>query len=178
MNLRNSRRSLLTVLMAAVFCSGPLLADVPLDAGAKDLKKIEVTRSMEGFRDTLRFYVFNDAKVVLRVQIDNKDLKFPVSAKLYIFADDTPAEGIEKWINNQHSDGLFVDAAEPKATHEIPAASCTTKSHEFVKAVEEHFGKFNNYTVTFGIKDVPTLGGFKLKDFTDKASVNLKVVDG
>jgi len=175
MNLSISHRSLLTALMAAVFCSSPLLAEVALDAAAKDLKKIEVTSSMIGFRDTLRFYVFEEAKAVLRVQIDNKDLKFPVSAQLYLFADDITAEGIEKWINNQHSDGLFADAPEPKATHEIPAASCTATSHELVKAVEEPFGKFNNYSVTFGIKDVPVLGGFKLKDFTDQATVLVKI---
>ncbi len=175
MNLPNSRRSLMTALMAVVVCSSTLLADVALDAGAKDLKKIEVTSSMIGFRDTLRFYVFEEAKAVLRVQIDNKDVKFPVSAKLYIFPGDTTSEGLDKWINNQHSDGLFIDAPEPKSTHEIPAASCTAKSHELVKAVEESFGKFNNYSVTFGIKDVPALGGFKLKDFTDKATVLVKI---
>ena len=177
MNLLISRGSLLTALMTAFVCSGPLLADVALDAGAKDMKKVEVTNSMEGFRDTLRFYVFNDAKAVLRVKIDNKDVKFPVSAKLYIFAADTTAEGIDKWINNQHSDGLFVDPAEPKAIHGIPATSCAANSHELVKAGEDHSGKFNNFSVSFGIKDVPVLGGFKLKDFTDQATVLVKTAE-
>lgn len=160
--------------MAAMVSASSLSAEVALDAGAKDLKKIEVTSSMIGFRDTLRFYVFEEAKAVLKVRIDNKDLKFPVSAQLYVFADDIDAEGLAKWVNNQHSDGLFADAPEAKATHEIPAASCAAKSHELVKAVQEPFGKFDRYSVTFGIKDVPALGGFKLKDFTDQATVLVK----
>ncbi len=129
------------------------------------MKKIEVSSSMMGFRDTLKFYVFKEEKAVLRVQIDNKNTKFPVSAKLYVFADDTTAEGLAKWVNNQHSDGLFVDAAVPKATHEIPAASCKAKAHELDKVVEgggPRSGKFSRYKVTIEIKDVPAIGDIKI----------------
>ncbi len=172
--MKTPRQSLLLAILAAVVCATPLLAKDVLDAGDKDVPKIEVTNSMEGYRDTLRFYIFEQDRAVLCVRIGNKDTKFPVSAKLYTFAEGVNAEGIRKWINNQHSDGLFVDPPEPKATHEIPAASCKMKSHELAKQSKAPNGKFDTYSVTFEIKDVPRLGDLKVKDFTDRATVHVK----
>ena len=173
-------KPLVNALIAAVLISIPLQAEVALDAGAKDLKKINVTHSMMGFRDTLRFYVFEKEKAILRVQIDNKNTQFPVSGKLYVFAEDTTAEGLDKWINNQHSDGLFPDVPEPKATHEIPAASCKTKSSKPGKEAEGGgpAGKSMIYSVVFEIKEVPALGDIKIKDFTDTANVHVAIKEG
>lgn len=178
MNPTKRRHYPLFALFAAFACSAPMHAEVALDAGAKEMKKTQVTDSMMGLRDTLLFYVFGKQKAVLVVRIDNKDTNFAISGKLYVFADGTDAEALAKWVNNQHSDGLFVDAPEPKATHEIPAASCKVKGHEVAEQVEAPNGKFSAYTVTFEIKDVPPIGELKVKDFTDKARVNVKVVEG
>ena len=172
--MNTPRKSLLPAILAAIVCSTPLLAKDLLDAGDKDLPKIEVTNSMIGYRDTLRFYIFEQDRAVLCVHIDNKDTKFPVSAKLYTFAEGVNAEGIQKWVNNQHSDALFADAPEPNATHEIPAASCKMKSHELAKHSKAPNGEFDTYSVTFEIKDVPRLGDLKVKDFTDLATVHVK----
>jgi hypothetical protein len=170
---------LLHAIFAAFLFSCPLQAGVTIDAGAAGVARIEVTSSMLGLRDTLRFYVFEDAKAVLRVQIDNKNTKFPVSGKLYVFAKDASAEGIKNWINNQHSDGLFPDVPEPTSTHEIPAAACKSTSHERVKDVEGGpSGIFTRYNVKFEIKDVPAFGDIKIKDFTDTAAVHVKIQAG
>ena len=162
------------VLLAILACLLPLHAETTLDAGAKGVKKTVVTDSMLGYRDTLVFYVFGEANAVLEIRIGNENLDFPVSAKLHTFADGTDAEAIGKWINNQHSDGLFIDAAKPEATHAIPAASCVTGKHDFMEQAESHNGKFSKHSVTFRIKDVPPLGGFTLKDFTDQVNVFVK----
>lgn len=172
--MKPPRKSLLPAILVAVLCSAPLLAKDALDAGDKNVQKIEVTDSMMGYRDTLRFYVFEKDRAVLCVRIDNKDTKFPVSAKLYTFAEGVNAEGIQKWINNQHSDGIFADAPKPMATHELPATSCKMVSHELGKRSEAPNGEFDNYSVTFEIKDVPALGDLMLKNFTDKATVRIK----
>lgn len=168
----------LIALVAGLAFTAPLHAEVNLDTKANGIEKTQVTQSMLGFRDTLTFYTFPKDMAILVVRIGNKDTSFPVSGKLYLFPDGTNAEGMANWINNQHSDGLFPDVPEPKETHEIPAASCTAKAHELIKLEEAPNGKFASYSVTFEIKDVPALGGVKLKDFTDKASVNVKVVEG
>lgn len=130
---------------------------------------------MMGYRDTLIFYVFGEAKAVLVVRIGNENLDFPFSAKLHTFAAGTDAEAMDKWLNNQHSNGLFIDAAEPEAVHEIPPASCAVEKHAFLKQAESHNGTFDSHSVTFRIKDVPVLGGFKVKDFTDQATVYVKL---
>lgn len=164
-------------LLAAFACCSLLYGEVTLDTGAKGVEKAQVTDSMIGFRDTLLFYAFGEEKAVLVVRIGNKDTSFPVSGKLHLFPEGTNAGGLAKWINNQHSDGLFPDVPEPKASHEIPAASCKAKAHEVVKQDEAPNGKFARYSVTFEIKDVPEFGDVKLKDFTDKATVNVKVTE-
>lgn len=171
---KNKLRNLVSALAVTLCISSPLQAEVALDASAKDLPKTEVTHSMIGVRDTLRFYIFEEEKAVLVVRIDNKDTTFSVSAKLYAFAKETTAEGLSKWVNNQHSDGLYPEFPEPEAVHEIPAASSTVKNQEVVGQVEESFGKFTRYSVTFEIKDVPAMGDLGLKDFTDKATVYVK----
>lgn len=167
-----------TALLATFASFSPLQAEVTLDPGAKDLQKIEVTDSMIGFRDTLRFYVFEKENAILRVQIGNQNTEFPITAKLFVFPKDTTAEGLAKWVNNQHSDGLYVDPAEPTATHEIPVTTYKVKSHELGKVEERPNGKSARYTVVFEFKDIPAFGEIKIKDFTDTANVLVKVQAG
>ena len=173
-----TRKLPLFALLSAFAFTAPLHAEANLDAKADGITKTQVIDSMTGFRDTLAFYTFAKEKAVLVVRIDNKDTSFPVSGKLYLFPEGTNAEGLANWINNQHSDGLFPDVPEPKETHEIPAASCKAKAHELIKQQEAPNGTFASYSVTFEIKDVPAVGGAKIKDFTDKLLVNVKVVEG
>ena len=100
--------------------------------------------------------------------------KFPLAATLYTFADDVNEEGLKKWLNNQHSDGLFVDVPDPTATHKIPAGSCKTLSHKLIDQAKSPFGTFDNYSVVFKVSRVAKTGKFRVKDFTDKATVHLK----
>jgi len=39
-----------------------------------------------------------------------------MTATVYIFDDSVTEDGLKKWLNNQHSDGLFVDVPEPTST--------------------------------------------------------------
>jgi len=170
-------RSVLATLLLGV---APLhAAETMIDSKAKTTDKKQVIDSMTGFRDTLLFYTFAAEKAVLVVSIDNKSDKFPVTGKLYVFAKETTADGFEKWINNQHSDGLFPDVPEPVAVHNIPAASFAVVSKKIAEAivVEEgppNAGKFNRYEVEFKLENVPAVGEIKIKDFTDSASVFVK----
>lgn len=169
---------LITSLLSALLCTACLSAEAILDPAGDGAKKTEVTDSMIGFRDTLRFYEFAEEKAILLVRIDNRDTNFTTTAKLYLFEDGTTAESMAKWVNNQHSDGLFADAPDPKASHGIPPASCKVKAHAIAEQADAPNGKFTRYTVTFEIKDVPLLGGLSIKGFTDTATVNVKVVEG
>ena len=146
----------------------------PLDAKAKNVKKLEVNVGFGGPRNTLIFYTFPDQKAVLRVTIDNKSKKFPVSATLYAFADEVTEEGLKKWLNNQHSDGLFPDVPNPVTTKKLPAESCQSLSHKFIEKTQARVGEFEKYAVSFKLSGVKPIGKFRIKDFSDKATVHLK----
>jgi hypothetical protein len=165
---------LLATFVSVAFAEkGPLSGQI-LDARGKQVQKLEVSSSLGGFRNTLIFYTFQDQKAVLKIVIDNKSTKFPVAATLYTFAENVTEDGLKKWLNNQHSDGLFVDVPNPTATHKIPAGSCKTLSHKFIDQAKSPFGKYDNYSVAFQIRRVAKTGTFRVKDFTDKATVHLK----
>jgi hypothetical protein len=168
-----SRAVLATLLLGVA----PLhAAETMVDPKAQTTVKIQVTQSMIGYRDTLLFYTFAAEKAVLVVNIGNKSEKFPMTGKLHVFAQTAKAEDLANWINNQHSCGLFPDVPEPTVTHVIPAASCSIVSQKMVEAIkDEHRGSFNRYDVEFKVEKLPAFGEIKIKDFTDTASVYIKI---
>lgn len=145
-----------------------------LDAAAESAKTLTVRHSMIGFRNTLIFYTFEDQNAALRLDFDNKSRKFPFTATVYLFADRVTGDGLKKWLNNQHSDGLYADAPEPVATHKIPEKLCTTKSQKLIEKTEETHGKYENYSVKFSIGEFTKKKAFKLKGFTAETAVYAK----
>lgn len=145
-----------------------------LDVSNKKVKRLVVTSSQIGYRNTLLFYTFEDQKIVLKVMVDNQDKKFPVTATIYQFADDASAEGLDKWLNNQHSDGLYPEVPEPLATSKVPADCCKILSQKRVGQEKQPFGVYDNYSVEFQLKGVPELSGVRLRDFKATASVYIK----
>lgn len=167
-------RSVLATLLLGV---APLhAAETTVDPKAQTTVRQQVVDSMMGYRDTLLFYTFAAEKAVLVVKIDNKSDKFPMNGKLYVFAEETTAEGLKKWINNQHSDGLYPDVPSPVTTHEIPAASFSLVAQKMLEVVKsDHSGTFNRHEVEFKVEKVPVFGEIKIKDFTDTATVHVKI---
>lgn len=171
-----SRSVLATLLLGAA----PLHAsETTIDPKAQTTVKIQVTQSMIGYRDTLLFYTFAAEKAVLVVNIGNKSDKFPITGKLHVFAQTAKAEDLANWINNQHSCGLFPDVPEPTVTHVVPAASCSIVSKKMVEVLDGQgptpVGMFNRYQVEFKVEKLPAFGEIKIKDFTDTASVHIKI---
>ena len=136
--------------------------------------KLEVRYSQIGFRDTLQFYTFSQQKAVLKLQFGNQDKTFPVTGQLYLFADGVTEEDLKKWLNNQHSDGLFADIPEPIATHKLPAMHCKTTSHKFIDHSKEPFGEYDNYAVKFQVSDYSEVKNVVLKGFVGETKVHLK----
>jgi len=144
-----------------------------LDARGKAVQRLEVNSAFGGYRDTLIFYTFADQQAVLKVVIDNKDKAFPVSGTIYAFADDVSEQDLKKWLNNQHSDGLFVDVPKPVATYKIPADTGKTLSRKFLKHTQQRGREYDDYSVIFELTEVKKLGEFRVKIFSDKATVHL-----
>ena len=142
--------------------------------------KQQVFVSMTGYRDTLIFYSFADQQTVLKLQIDNQAGNFPIAGTLYFFAPETTADGLAKWINNQHSDALYPDVPKPVSSHQLPADFGRVTERQ---AVGEQKGdptgqgrKFQRHDVTFTLDAVKSDDGdFHLSAYEDSTRVYLLV---
>lgn len=141
----------------------------------KSTQKLEVRESQIGYRDTLLFYTFPEQNAVLKLQIGNNDKSFTMAGTIYIFADSVKEDDLKKWLNNQHSDGLFPEVPEPISTHKIPEKACIVTSHRMIDRSKQEFGEYNNYSVTFDVKDYADKKSITLKGFSDTAKVHVKI---
>ena len=177
------KRTVISGLLSALFIF--FIASLVCAEGKEDnsLKALEVTKSTPklevrdsqiGYRDTLLFYTFRDQNAVLKLQIDNKDKSFPMTGGIYIFAASVKEDDIKKWLNNQHSDGLYPDVPEPISTYKLPEKACKVTSHKVIDRSKQEFGEYDNYSVTFDVKDYADKKNITLKGFSDTTKVYVK----
>lgn len=139
-------------------------------------KKELVRHSMIGIRDTVIFYTLAAQKAVLVLGIDNGSAAFTASGTVFLFASETTEEGLGKWVNNQHSDGLFEDAPVPVLSLKLPDGSCTVTDRKLVGEEKNPTNDevFSDYLVKVSVKEHRVEGKFRLAAFEDKANVYLK----
>jgi len=176
MNLRISA-------LATIFC-GTLFAADPASPAAspervlviKEAEKKQVRHSMIGMRDTLLFYTFVAQKAVLVLRIDNANTTMPVSGTVYLFDPKTSEEDLGKWVNNQHSDGLFADAPEPIHTFKLPDGTGSVTERKLVGQEKQPIGDdmFDDYKVKLSVKEHRVEGKFRFAGFADEAQVYVK----
>ena len=159
--------------------NGMELIKAPVKPKILDFKKATkqgVFQGMLGYRDTLLFYRFADQDVILTLSIGNKDKNFPVTGKIYQFQDSTTDKDLKKWINNQHSDGLFAGAPRPVSVTDLPKDSCKVTSSKLQGTKDEQFDGaiFDEYQVVITMKEIAIKDGLKISPFTDKTKVYLK----
>lgn len=145
-----------------------------LDIHDGQTRKLEVRRAMVGYRATLLFYTFPEQNAVLKLRVGNQDTTFPVSGTIYFFAATETDETMGKWLNNQHSDGLYVEIPDPVESYSLPADVCTVASHKFIDHAKEQMGEYDNYAVTLNVKSHSEPGFFKLKGFAVDTKVHIK----
>ena len=167
------KTTIILLFLAALVA--PLHAGPDLDG--KKAEKLEVRHSMLGFRDTLLFYTFKGQRAILQLSISNKDESFAMTGKVHLFDGAATEEGLGKWINNQHSDGLFADIPEPIFSGDLPKGSCKVTSHKLLgtsKNPGPTGGSFKEHEVKFSISAHEVAGKFKLAAFTDTARVHIE----
>lgn len=106
-----------------------------------DAREVNRYFSLYAHGPTQKFFVLPDAQVV--VLVATMDGKRDASATVYVFPEDTTAEGIDRWINNRHSDALYPDAAVPQRVINVPAGKFRAKagavvSHEVGQGGDEY----------------------------------------
>lgn len=139
----------------------------------RETPKFETAQTMVGFSDTQIFYRFVEQKVVVRVKIANQ-AEFPLTATVYVFPTNSTDEGIKAWINNQYSDALYPETAEPSHSENVPAELCKIASAKLLKRAQEPFGVYKQYAVVFEIAECDNVSGFTLKPLRDSAQVYVK----
>lgn len=159
-----------TLLISAL--SGPLSAK-ERQLEADTTKELQIRHSMLGFRDTLLFYTFPDQQAVLRLHISSKDKTFPVTGILYLFPAKTTDEGIKKWLNNQHSDGLFPEIPSPDLIHELPKGICKAVATKII-GEKKNFPNhqiFTDQDVMIAVKAYELQDQFRLAPFKDQSGI-------
>jgi hypothetical protein len=120
------------------------------------------------------FYTLSDQRVIVVIHLDNTT-KFPVSGKVCRFGKNVTADGMAKWLNNQHSDGLFPDVPEPEATTKLPADACKVLASKPLGKEQSGQGAYEKYSVEFKIDEVKVNDQFTLKEFKDAVKVYIPV---
>lgn len=141
-----------------------------------DAKKKEIRYNMAGITSTRIFYTFPEAKAVITLQIDNASPELPVTTKVALFDLNTSEEGIAKWLNNQHSDGLYIDPAKPIHKEILPKGTSTVTERKLLGEEKSPTNDtvFADYKVKLIIKEHLVSGKYKIPAFTDDSKVFLK----
>ena len=160
------------LLLAALL---PLAAAEP-ELAFKEAKKEQVRHSMMGMRDTLLFYTFAEKSAVLVLNIGNKDAAMPVTGTVHLFAPGTTVKDLGKWVNNQHSDGLFPDVPKPSLSSKLPDGTCSVTARELTGQEKQLDGKnsYGDWKIKLSVKEQRVEGKFHLPAFEDEANVFVK----
>lgn len=133
-------------------------------------KPIVVRNSMIGFRPTQHFYVLGDQHAVLRLVFNgNDDDAFSLGATIYRFNESATQESLSKWVNNQHSDGLYPSVPKPESTVAVPAEYCKVLSVRASKTELEPKGQYRAFDVKFKINAFTAGDQVRFKEFTGAA---------
>lgn len=173
-------KSLFALAACALIGAAPTAFARDLDVAKA--KKAEIRHGQIGPRDTLIFYTFGEQDAVLQLSIKHADGTFTLTGKMQLFKEGTGAKAIGKWINNQHSCGLFPNVPKPEATVALPAAACAvTESKRKEEAKEVHGRgihpegtKFLDYALKIEVSDLK-MEGLRLKGFTADTGAFVKV---
>lgn len=164
---------LLAIPLLATFLTA---AEPERELAFKDAEKKQVRHSMVGQRDTLLFYTFPAQSAVLVLNIGNKGAALPVSGTVHLFTPGTKVDALARWVNNQHSDGLFPDVPEPTLSSKLPEGTCAVTARELVGQEKSPVAEdiFADYKVKLAVKEHRVEGKYKLTAFGDEANVFVK----
>jgi len=162
---------------ASAFAEEAAKGSVILDVKGDGVKRFEANQTQIGFSSTRIFYTLGSQSAVVVIHIDNTNKKFPAVGKVYQFAKGVTADDLGKWVNNQHSDGLFPEVPEPVAVHQLPADSIKTVSSKRIGQAKGGFrgDTYDKYTVELEAVETELTKKLKLGAFKDSATVYMQL---
>lgn len=127
------------------------------------------------FRSTLQIYHFENQNAVLLIEFDNQTSDLNHTASIVLFDANASTEGVSKWINNQHSDGLYFDYAKPLATYPVAADAIAITSSAFVEKLAGESGdEYEQTQIEFTVANLSEPDNFYLTGFADQTVVYLQ----
>ncbi len=151
-----------------------------LDVSDKNVVVLDVDRYFSRYRygSTLKIYNLKNENTVITMHISNESTDFDTTAVVNIFEESVTDEAIERWINNQHSDGLYPDVPEPIGVYTLPDENLTVISYNFVDHSAEKFGdEYDNYFVEISVDNFSEEGIYNLKSFVAETNVHIRTKD-
>lgn len=156
----------------AVACGLCAVAAAPAAVAAA--RVVEITPATEGLEvnryfspeahgPSLKFYAFPAERIVVVVRVAPTPRAVTTTAEINVFPAPTDAEGLGKWINNQHSDAIHPDVPQPERRIDVQPERLHTKvegplDHEVGGGGDE----YDRHRVDFSI-DAFTDGDVQLK---------------
>ena len=165
------KMTLLAMFVTTATADEPPKEPTPLDLKGKKVQRLEVNQSQIGFTSTKVFYTLGDQRVVMVIDIDNSKKGFPVTGKVCQFAKEVTTEDMAKWLNNQHSDGLFPDVPEPKVTVKLPADAFQSLESKLLGQKKANDTTYNEYRVEIKLTETKVNDRFRLEEFKDTVKV-------
>lgn len=118
-------RAVLVLILAAATASAAETREVVI--GPKtDAREVSRYFSLRAHGPTQKFFVLRDVGVV--VVVATSDGTSDASATIHVFPEGSTAEGIDRWINNRHSDAIYPEAAEPDRVIKVPGGKFRAKA--------------------------------------------------
>ena len=109
------------------------------------------------------------------IEFDNTTTAFDTSAVLHLFDVSASEQDVSRWINNQHSDGLFVNPAQPLQSYPIDSQYITITSSAYVESLSGFNGdEYEQHHIEFTVANLLEINAFHLNGFSDQADVYLQ----
>jgi len=125
---------------------------------------------------TQRLFTFSEQNATMVVRFNQDDLDFNPTISVNLFSATEDAETIWKWTENQYSDVLFDDAAEPVETVLLDQDNYSITNSEFITQTTSEWGHtYDNYSVQYSVSDVAYADYFQLAGFDGEVIVPIRV---
>jgi hypothetical protein len=151
-----------------------------LDVSGKNVAVLDIDRYFSRYRygSTLKIYHLKNENTVIMLHISNETTDFDTTAVVNIFKESVTNEAIERWINNQHSDGQYVDVPQPIGVYTLPEENLSVISHHLVDHSVEEFGdEYDNYVVEIYVDNSSEEGVYALNSFVAEINVHIRTKD-
>jgi len=115
---------------------------------------------------------FRGKNAVLVIEFDNQTPDFDSTSKLVLFKSSASYESIRRWINNQHSDGVYDEYARPKVTYELKPDAVSINSSAFIETLSGVLGDvYKKTSIDFTGANASKPGSYFLNGFADQSVV-------